>query len=104
MHNLRRTMSRDVSMKSRSNSSIKVDDPNPKDNQSQQSDYHISEHKSEYISLSQLKLQEDEEDLKKLENSDNSLESISCNSDIHGEGMIAIMGLNMMKILTKLKN
>ena len=47
-------------MKSRSNSSMKVDDPNPKDNQSQQSDYHISEHESEYISLSQLELQEDE--------------------------------------------
>ena len=39
-------------MKSRSNSSIKVDDPNPKENQSHQSDYHISEHESEYISLS----------------------------------------------------
>ena len=78
-------MSRDASMKSRSNSSMKVDDPNPKENQSQQSDYNISEHESEYIPLSQLELQEDEED-KKLENSDDSSESISCNSDIHGEG------------------
>ena len=41
---------------------MKVDDPNPKDNQSQQSDYHISDHESEHISLSQLELQEDEED------------------------------------------
>ena len=49
-------------MKSRSNSSMKVEDPNPKDYQSQQSDYHISEHQSEYISLSQLEFQEDEED------------------------------------------
>ena len=32
-----------------------------------------------------MELQEDEED-KKLENSDDSSESISCNSDIHGEG------------------
>ena len=72
-------------MKSRSNSSTKVDYPNPKNNQSQQSDYHISEHESEYISLSQLELQEDDED-KKLENSDDYSESISCKSDIHGEG------------------
>ena len=42
--------------------------------------------------------------LKKLENSDDSSESISCNSDIHEEEMKAIMRLNMMKILTKLKN
>ena len=56
MYNLKRTKSRDASMKSRSNSSMKVDDPNPKDNQSQQSNYHISEHESEYISLSQLEL------------------------------------------------
>ena len=39
---------------------MKVDDPNPKDNQSHQSDYNISEHESLYISLSQLELQEDE--------------------------------------------
>ena len=32
MYNLRRTKSRDASIKSRSNSSMKVDDPNPKDN------------------------------------------------------------------------
>ena len=32
-----------------------------------------------------MELQEDVED-KKLENSDDSSESISCNSDIHGEG------------------
>ena len=83
MYNLRRTKSRNVSIKSRSNLSMKFDDPNPKDNQSQQSDYHISKHESEYISLSQLELQEDEEDKNKLENSDYSSESISCNSDIH---------------------
>ena len=46
MYSLRRTKNRDASMKSRSNLSMKVDDPNPKDNQSQQSDYHISEYES----------------------------------------------------------
>ena len=59
--------------------------PIQKDNQSQKSDYHISEHESENISLSQLKLQKDEDD-KKLEKSDDSSELISCHSDIHGEG------------------
>ena len=67
MYSLRRTKSRYVSIKSASNSSIKVYHPNPKDNQILQSDYHISEHESEYISLSQLELQENEED-KRIKN------------------------------------
>ena len=54
MYNLRRTKSRNALIKSRSNSMMKIDDSTPKDNQNQQNDYHISEHESEYISLSQL--------------------------------------------------
>ena len=58
MDNLRRIKSRYVSIRSASNSSIKAHHPNPQDNQILQSDYHISEHEAEYISLNQLELQE----------------------------------------------
>ena len=103
MYNLRRTKRRNASIKSRSNLSMKVDDPNPKDNQSQQSDYHISEHESEYISLSQLELQEDKKIKKQkilmiLQNQFLVLVIFM------EKGIIAIMKLSMMKILTKLKN
>ena len=63
MYNLIMIRSQDASMKSRSNSSINVYYHNLKDNQSQQSDNHIYEHESEYISLNQLELQKNEKNI-----------------------------------------
>ena len=103
MYNLRRTKSRNASMKSRSNSSIKVDDTNPKDNQSQQSDYRISKYESEYISLSKLEHQENEVD-KKLKTLMILQNQFLLTTIFMEKRMIAITWLNMIKILTKLKN
>ena len=47
MYNLSKTKSRDSSMRSRSNSSIKMDDPKPKIIPKLEWEDHISEHESE---------------------------------------------------------
>ena len=88
MYNLRKTKSRDASMRSRSksNSSMNVDNQNTKNYRKNAKEDQISEHESEY-QCSQSSLKKDIEEEKKLQLSDeSSSESISSNSDIHGEG------------------
>ena len=88
MYNLRKTKSRDASMRSRSksNSSMNVDNQNTKNYRKNAKEDQISEHESEY-QCSQSSLKKDIEEEKKLQLSDeSSSESVSSNSDIHGEG------------------
>ena len=88
MYNLRKTKSRDASMRSRSksNSSMNVDNKNTKNYRKNAKEDQISEHESEY-QCSQSSLKKDIEEEKKLQLSDeSSSESVSSNSDIHGEG------------------
>ena len=88
MYNLRKTKSRDASMRSRSksNSSMNVDNQNTKNYRKNVKEDQISEHESEY-QCSQSSLKKDIEEEKKLQLSDeSSSESVSSNSDIHGEG------------------
>ena len=87
MYNLRKTKSRDASMRSRSksNSSMNVDNQNTKNYRKNAKEDQISEHESEY-QCSQSSLKKDIEEEKKLQLSDkSSSESVSSNSDIHGE-------------------
>ena len=85
MYNLRKTKSRDSPMRSKSNSSLNVDDPKiiPK----LEWEDLISEHESESGDYSQSDIQKSYkiEEEKKLESSDES-SSESSGSDIHGEG------------------
>ena len=53
MYNLRKTKSRDVSMRSRSNSSMNVDEPQPNTKAKADKNELISEHDSEYVRYSQ---------------------------------------------------
>ena len=88
MYNLRKTKSRDASMRSRSKSysSMNVDNQNTKNYRKNAKEDQISEHESEY-QCSQSSLKKDIEEEKKLQLSDeSSSESVSSNSDIHGEG------------------
>ena len=90
MYNLRKTKSRDASMRSRSrsksNSSMNVDNQNTKNFRKNAKEDQISEHESEYQCI-QSSLKKDIEEEKKLQLFDeSSSESVSSNSDIHGEG------------------
>ena len=88
MYNLRKTKSRDASMRSRSksNSSINVDNQNTKNYRKNAKEDQISGHESEY-QYSQSSLKKDIKEEKKLQLFDeSSSESVSSNSDIHGEG------------------
>ena len=89
MYNLRKTKSRDASMRSRSNSSMNVDEPKPNTKVKADKNELISEHDSEYVRYSQSIGSEAHqvEEEKKLQYSDSSSsKSISSTSDIHGEG------------------
>ena len=89
MYNLRKTKSRDASMRSRSNSSMNVDEPKPNTKVKADKNELISEHDSEYVRYSQSIDSEAHqvEEEKKLQYSDSSSsKSISSTSDIHGEG------------------
>ena len=85
MYNLRKTKSRDASMRSRSNSPMNVDDPKIKPKLEWED--LISEHESESGNYSQSDIQKSYkiEEQKKLESSGES-SSESSGSDIHGEG------------------
>ena len=92
MYNLRKTKSRDASMRSRSksksksNSFMNVDNQNTKNYRRNAKEDQISEHKCEY-QCSQLSLKKEIEEEKKLQLSDgSSSESVSSNNGIHGEG------------------
>ena len=82
MYNLRKTKSRDASMRSRSNSSMNVDDPKIKPKLERED--LISEHESESGNYSQYDIQKSYkiEEEKKLESSDESSSELNCN-DIH---------------------
>ena len=101
MYNLRKTKSRDASMRSRSksNSSMNVDNQNTKNYRKNAKEDQISEHKSEY-QCSQSSLKKDIEEEKKLQLSDeSSSESVSSNSDIYGEWDEIILMLILIKII-----
>ena len=85
MYNLRKTKSRDASMRSRSNSPMNVDDPKIKPKLEWED--LTSEHNSESGNYSQSDIQMSYkiEEEKKLESSDES-SSESSGRDIHGEG------------------
>ena len=74
MYNLRKTKSRDASMRSRSksNSSMNVDNQNTKNYRKNAKEDQISEHESEY-QCSQSSLKKDIEEEKKLQLSDDHL-------------------------------
>ena len=72
--------------RSKSNSSMNVDNQNTKNYRKNAKEDQISKHESEY-QCSQSSLKKDIEEEKKLQLSDeSSSESVSSNSDIHGEG------------------
>ena len=83
--------------RSKSNSSVNMDNQNTKKYRRNAKEDQISEHESEY-QCSQSSLKKDIEEEKKLQLSDeSSSESISSNSDINGEGDER----NLMLILIK---
>ena len=89
MFNLRKTKSRNASMRSRSNSSMNVDEPKPSTKVKADKNELISEHDSKYVRYSQSIDSEAHqvEEEKKLQYSDSSSsKSISSTSDIHGQG------------------
>ena len=86
MYNVRKIKSRDASIRSRSNSSMNVDDPKPKIIPKLKLEDQISEHESESGNYSQFDIQKiyKIKEEKRLEFSDEP-SSESSGSDIHGE-------------------